>query len=255
MSLGIIPFVVLITASLVGSGISVVAGFGGGLLVFAVLAATLDFIYVIPMHGAVMLSANVARVTMFWKDVDRAALKFFLITFVPAAALSTVAWYYLIETAAAQPYIKIVIAIFLILFIAVPDFKVKSTNRIKIMAMAGLICGLLVMLFNVGPLLVPFLIALDLKKNAFIGTFAFVTMVVTIAKVPLFFLIADRLSFDIGLLTVLMILACLLGSYAGKAISGRVSERLFKTIVKIILIAISAKMLIWDGARVLLAGS
>jgi uncharacterized membrane protein YfcA len=255
MSVGIVTFAILIFTSLVGSGISVVAGFGGGLLVFAALAATLEFVYVIPMHGAVMLSANIARVTMFWKDVDRNALKFFSVTFLPAAALSTVAWYYLIETASAQPYIKIAIALFLILFTLVPNFEVKSTNRIKIMMSAGLICGLLVMLFNVGPLLVPFLIALDLKKNAFIGTFAFVTMVVTVAKVPLFFLIADKLSFDIGLLTVLMIVACIVGSYAGKAISGQVSERLFKTIVKIILMAISLKMLIWDGARVLLAGS
>ena len=254
MSVGIITFVILVATSLVGSGISVVAGFGGGLLVFAALAATLDFVYVIPMHGAVMLSANLSRVAMFWKDVDRNALKAFLVTFIPAAALSTVAWYYLIETAAAQPYIKIVIAIFLILFVAMPDFELKSTSRIKIMATAGLVCGLLVMLFNVGPLLVPFLIALDLKKNAFIGTFAFVTMVVTISKVPLFFLIADRLSFDIGLLTVLMIVACVLGSYAGKAISGQVSERLFKVIVKAILIAISAKMIIWDGLRVLMSG-
>ena len=255
MSLGLFPFFVLVVTSLIGSGISVVAGFGGGLLVFAVLAATLDFVYIIPIHGAVMLSANITRVTMFWKDVDRAALKAFLVTFFPSAALSTVAWYYLIETEAAQPYIKIAIAICLILFIALPDFQVKSTSRTKTMAMAGLACGLPVMLFNVGPLLVPFLIALDLKKNAFIGTFAFVGMVITASKLPLFFLIADRLSIETGLLTALMILGVVLGSYAGKAISGRVSERLFKSIVKIILVGISAKMLIWDGARVLLAGS
>ena len=64
MSVGIVTFAILIFTSLVGSCISVVAGFGGGLLVFAALAATFEFVYVIPMHGAVMLSANIARVTM-----------------------------------------------------------------------------------------------------------------------------------------------------------------------------------------------
>lgn len=254
MVVGLVTFVILVGTSLIGSAISVVAGFGGGVLIFAALAATLDFVYVIPMHGAVLLSANLTRVAMFWKDIDRDALKAFLITFIPAAIISTIIWYFLIKTEEAQPYIKIAIALFLVLYVVVPDFEVKSKSRHKTMALAGIVCGLLVMLFNVGPLLVPFLIALELKKNAFIGTFAFVTMVVTISKVPLFFLIADKLSFDIGLLTVLMIVACILGSYAGKLISGQLSEELFKIIVKVILVTISLKMIVWDGVRVLMAG-
>ncbi len=251
MSLGTIPFIVLTLACLIGSGVSVVAGFGGGILIFAALAAVLDFAYVIPMHGAVTLIANMARVWLFWKDVDRAALKAFLITFMPSAVLSTVAWYFLIETEAAQPYIKMSIAVCLILFVAMPDFRIKSTNRFKIMAMAGLACGLPVMLFNVGPLLVPFLIALNLKKNAFIGTFAFIGMVITASKVPLFLFIWDRLSLEIGVLVAVMALGVVLGTYGGKLITGRVSESLFKTLVNVILVTISLKLLIWDGVRVI----
>ena len=116
MAIGPATFIILTAASVIGSGISVVAGFGGGLLIFAVLAAVLDFAYVIPIYGAVMFCANSTRVFLFWRDIDYAALKAFFMTFVPNALLSTIAWYYLVETEAAQPYIKMVIAVCLVLF-------------------------------------------------------------------------------------------------------------------------------------------
>ena len=249
--MGIGSFIILVGSCLVGSAVSVVAGFGGGLLFFAAMAAVLDFALVIPLHGTIGASANIFRISLFWKHIDRSASKSFLVTFLPCALLSTVAWYFLIETEAAQPYIKMAIAVCLIVFTLMPNFEIKSKNRFKVMAGAGVATGLPVMLFNVGPLLVPFLVALDLKKDSFIGTFAFIGLIITLSKIPLFLFILDRLSWEIGLLIVLMIAAVGIGTYAGKAISGQVSENLFRALVKIILIAISLKLLLWDGVRVL----
>jgi hypothetical protein len=119
----------LLAAALLTAGFSSVIGLGGGMMMLLVTTLTVDFALVMPMYGAIQSSSAVARIWFFRKHLDRNFILVFGIGFIPAAMMSGSIWAYFVTTEGAQPYIKMVIATYMLLFLRFPEFRVKSGNR------------------------------------------------------------------------------------------------------------------------------
>lgn len=253
MTFGILTFAILILTAIATTGITVVAGVGGGLLLFAVLASLIDFVLLIPVHGAVQVSSSAARLWLFRKDAEYRALGAFLLTFIPCAAISAVAWTYLVTLEDWQPVMRMVLAGYLLLVLNFGSFRIKPAGRARLMASAGAAGGLASMIIGVSPpVMAPFFIAMELPKRAFIATWAFGQLLFHAPKLLLFVLVWDKLTLGLGLLIVFMSLGALCGAVIGGRIVGKISETLFKRLFYILLTIVACKLFFWDGLRLLL---
>jgi uncharacterized membrane protein YfcA len=73
-----------------------------------------------------------------------------------------------------------------------------------------------------------------------------------IIKLPLFFIIFDRLDWSVFGLIGFLILATVAGIYFGRRIQHGVSEALFSRLFRVVLGVMALKILLWDGLRVVL---
>ncbi|MEX2450681.1 MAG: sulfite exporter TauE/SafE family protein [Rhodospirillales bacterium] len=251
MGLGVTTIGFLFAGAAVTAVISAIVGFGGGLSLFALLALVLDFALLIPVYGAVQFSSAVSRVWFFRKDIVFPLFWWFLVAFLPCYGISVFLWLYLIEAKEAQPYLKMAIGLYLILYVGIERLKIQGGNPKGLAIWAGVISGLLSNIVAVGAIQAPFFAALKLRKEEFIALLAVASAVVNGLKIPLFLFILDRIEVDTAVLIGLLALASFLGAGIGRRIVGVISEVRFRQIFYAALVLIAAKLFFWDGVRVL----
>lgn len=252
MDLGADLLALLFIAAILTSLINVVAAVGGGMTLFAIMITFLDYAIVVPMHGIVQLWSSGTRNWVFRKHVNYKLVGYFLITFIPSAILGAFLWKLLIETENLQPYLKILIAVYLILFLNGLSIKIRTTDRGKLMLWAGAWSGTFALIAgSPAPVMAPFFIKADVEKRVFIGTWAACGVFIQLSKIPLFLFIWDKINIDHAWLIALLASGVVIGVYVGKAVLGKISEELFRKLLKIILSIIGLKLIIWDGLRVI----
>ncbi|MBT8003475.1 MAG: sulfite exporter TauE/SafE family protein [Rhodospirillales bacterium] len=233
---------------------SAVAGVGGGMMMFAAVAVFLDFALVMPVFGAVQTSSGLSRVWFFRKYLNWSMILIFGIGFIPAVILGGFAWAYIIDAKEIQPYIKILIAVYILLFLIFPKFRVPPGNRTRILLVMGLSIGFAALTIGaVGAITAPFIEALQLKKEDAIAAIGVGSSFANIAKLPLFFIIFDQLDLSVVGVIGFLILATVFGIYFGKRIQDNVSEDLFRRLFRFALGGMAIKLLVWDGLRVVMA--
>ena len=243
----------LFVAAFVMAVFSAVAGVGGGMMMFATVAVFLDFALVMPVFGAVQSSSGLSRIWFFRKYLSGSMILIFSIGFIPAVILGGVAWSYIVDAEEIQPYIKILIAVYILLFLTFPKFSVRSGSRTKLLLAMGVGTGFAALTIGaVGAITAPFIEALNMKKEEAIVSIGVVSSFANIAKPPLFFIIFDRLDWSVLALIAFMILATVAGIYYGRRIQHDVSEVLFRRLFRFALGIMAIKLLIWDGLRVVL---
>ena len=102
-----------------------------------------------------------------------------------------------------------------------------------------------------GPVMTPFFIKAGFEKQEFIGTWASCGVFIQLAKIPLFLFIWDKINIDHAWLIGLLATGVVIGVYVGKAVLGKISEELFRKLLKIVLTIIGIKLIAWDGLRVI----
>ncbi|MEQ8196048.1 MAG: sulfite exporter TauE/SafE family protein [Rhodospirillales bacterium] len=251
MGLGVSTIGFLFIGAAATAVISAIVGFGGGLSLFALLALVLDFALLIPIYGAVQFSSAASRVWFFRKDIVFPLFRSFLIAFLPCYGISVALWLYLIEAKEAQPYLKMAIGVYLILYVGIERMRIEGGDPKRLAIWAGIISGLLSNIVAVGAIQAPFFAGLKLRKEEFVALMAVASAVVNGLKIPLFLFILDRLSVDAFILIALLALASFLGAGLGRRVIGVISEVRFRQIFYAALILIAAKLFFWDGVRVL----
>jgi len=99
-------------------------------------------------------------------------------------------------------------------------------------ALAGLVAGFTTMVGNAaGPVMVLYLLAMRLPKDAFIGTSAWFFLIINLVKVPLQIVFWHNLSWSTLGVDVAVLPAIALGAWAGLKVAGRLPERVFKALV------------------------
>ncbi len=251
MGISVTTISLLFVCAIFTAVMSTVTGIGGVLL-FAVMASVLEYAVVVPMYGAVQTTSALCRVWLYRRDIIFSLFWPFLIAFLPAIALGIVVWLYLIEIKEAQPYIKMGIGIYLFVFISTVKFRVRIKNPKRLMIVTGVISGFLSAIVGVvGSLQAPFFAALDVTKEERVAIFSIASLLANGIKIPLLFVVMDRLSTGHGVIIGLIAISSVIGALAGRKIMGKISETAYRRVFHILLFLIACKLVFWDGIKVL----
>ena len=251
--IGLIGGSTLIIASFIAAMFSTVAGIGGGTMLIGFIILMVDFALVLPVYGAIQMVSGGSRVWFFRKHVDWSMFVTFGIAFIPGAILGGLIWVYFVNTEEAQPYIKMLIAIYLLLYLKFSNYRVATGNQTRLLLISGGLCGFAALTVGaVGAVIAPFVDALELKKERAVAAIGVMSIFSNIIKLPLLLVIADRVDWTLAIIIGGMCLATFCGVYAGRSAQKYVSEAQFRRLFRIVLMVLGVKLLVWDGLRVVL---
>jgi uncharacterized membrane protein YfcA len=230
-------FWVLMAASFIGSFITAALGIGGGALVLVVMASVMPPAAIIPVHGVVQLGSNAGRAAMLMRHVHRPALPGFLLGSVIGSAMGGV-----VVVDLPPGLVQIGLGLFIIWSVlAKPPAWLTGQPWI-----AGGISSFLTMFFGAtGVFVANFTKSFRLDRHAHVATHATLMTAQHLLKVLVFGLLGFAFGAWAGVI-VAMIVVGLVGTYAGKLMLNRMSDRNFKIALDGLLILISLR-LIYQG--------
>jgi uncharacterized membrane protein YfcA len=230
-------------AALVASTLAAVSGFGGAAVLLPVLVASFGVREAIPILTVAQLIGNGSRVWFNRHELNWKVVGWFALGGVPSALVGGV-----IFSRTPLPFLTRMLGVFLILVVAWRHLRPKATAKPPAWSFALIGAGasfLSALLGSVGPLMAPFFLAHGLVKGAYIGTEALATVVMHVAK-----LIAYHQSSVLPLHAVIAGLAIgpimIFGSFLGKRMVDRLSERVFVWIIEATLL-VAGSLFIWKG--------
>lgn len=231
------------------SVVSGVMGLAGGMLLLAVLLLFLDPLVAIPVHGVVQLVSNASRAWFQRRHVRWDAVWRFAWPLLPAGA----AGLHLLRTVPADGG-RLLIGAFVLVATWTPGwlgFGSRSGDPRRALAWGGALVGFAsTSVGATGPLLAPFILALELGTQATVGTLAACQIFQHLSKVALF----GASGFDFGEFALPLVGLCaasVAGSAIGARLLDRVPERAFRRAVRLLLTAL-ALVLAGEGIAPLL---
>lgn len=210
--------------------------------VFIVLA-TLTFVFppsvAIPLMGPLSAGSLVGRIALFWRDINwRICLMFGL------GALGGVALGVSVFFALPEDALRVGLAVLLLLLIWVPPGLWLKDRQIPFLPV-GVAHVFIATALGLGGLLQAVLINTRITKAALTGTLAFCMLSADVMKV----LGYGSLGFDFRPYLVHIGVATLVGfagAWAGKRVSHRISDGLFRVVFKAIVTLVALRLL-WQG--------
>lgn len=212
---------------------------GGGILLLSLMTFFLDLRVIVPVHGLVQLASNSTRSLSLRREVEPRIL-------IPATlglVLGTFVATQIIQNIPQREYFYFLIAA-LILYVL---FKPKKLPTLMLpywsFGILGFVMGVLNPIIGAsGPLLAPFLLRDDLRKEQIVGTKAAIQTIGHLLKVPAFLYLGFNYV-DHWLLTLCMIVAVILGTKSGIFILHRIQERTFRWIFSIALFVAASRLI------------
>jgi uncharacterized protein len=215
-------------AALATSTLTAVLGFGGGIVLLALLLFFVDPIVAIPLHAAIQVVSNGTRTAIRRHDVDWGIVVPFSLLVLPAGALLMP-----LVTNAPQALLQAAIAVTVLLATWLPERSggrlLPAPSRTGWVAGGGLIGGLNVVVGATGTLQAPFLRAATANRLAFVGTFAASQTLGHLAKIVLFGL-AGFAPTRYLLAAALGITGVVTGTHLGSRMLDRMPEERFRVL-------------------------
>jgi uncharacterized membrane protein YfcA len=215
-------------AAFVLAVVSAVAGFGGGVLLLPVFTALFGLRVAVPMLTLTQLASNGSRVWLNRHEVRWPLVGWFALGAMPFAVAGAV----LLATAPLSP-LKRALGVFLI---AVVVWRRRNPHPPRLaahtFAAVGAASGMgSALLGSVGPLTAPFFLAYGLTRAAYIGTEAASALIMHVTK-TVAYAGNGMLTSRIVLYGAALTPATLAGAWVGKAIVGRLNDRVFTALVE-----------------------
>lgn len=219
--------------------VSGVIGMGGGVLLLSAMTFFLPLQTIIPVHGLVQLASNSSRLLYLRAHIRWSYFYFFVVGLPFGAATAALLLKGLVSEAA--PYLFISLLIFYAVFKPkkTPHFSVKGPGWILVgffTGVAGILAG------AVGPLIAPFFIRDDLRKEEIVATKASMQMITHFSKIPAFLYLGFNFD-EQAMLICLMCVAAVAGTHWGVKILKNVDEGLFRKLYKGVLLVSGARLL------------
>lgn len=225
--------VYFILLALLAEILGTIGGFGSSLFFVPIASYFLDFHSVLGITALFHVSSNITKITFFRKGFDK---KLVLRIGIPAVL-------FVIIGAFLSKYIKseileILLAVFLILtslaLLIFSQLTVKPTamNSISGGILSGLIAGLL---GTGGAIRGITLAAFSLKTEVFIATSAIIDLGIDLSRSVVYSLNGYVHQHDLYLIPFLLVVS-IVGTFIGKQILTRVSEKRFKSFVLILVL-------------------
>ena len=227
-------------AAFVLAMVSAVAGFGGGVLLLPVFTALFGLRVAVPMLTLTQLTSNVSRVWLNRHEIRWRLVGWFAAGAVPLAIVGGLLLAHAPLTALKRGLGVFLIAVVLWRHLRPTPRRPGDPAFVAVGAASGLWSALL---GSVGPLTAPFFLAYGLTRAAYIGTEAASAVTMHVSKIAAYGA-GDLLTRQVLLYGVALTPATLAGTWAGKRIVGRISDRVFVVLVELGLIAAGALFLL-----------
>jgi uncharacterized membrane protein YfcA len=232
---------ILLMTSFAGSFITISFGIGGGGLLLAVMASFLPPAALVPVHGVVQFGSNAGRTAMMFRHIQWWALWWFAAGIVAGIVVGAS-----IAVAIPPAVIQIGVGLFLIwtVFARAPVWMRDWPF------VTGTITSILSMAFGAsGPFVATYVKSLQLDRHKHVATMASLLSLQHLLK-SLAFGVLGFAFVDWAPFIAAMILCGLAGTWTGKRVLNRMSDRRFKQALDLILLLLAAR-LIWAGVTTL----
>ena len=228
----------LTICTVVTSLISGVIGMGGGVLLLSLMTFFLPLQVIVPVHGVVQLVSNISRSWYLKKDV----LWSFVTPFLFGAPIGLAISYQLIKVITNEAYLYLILGCFIQYIIFkpkhLPEFRLQTKGWFAL----GIASGIQGPLIGVtGPLLAPFFIRSDIKKENIVATKAAQQIITHLFKIPLFISLSFDFSKYINMMSSMSI-AALVGTFFGIKLLGKINKSHFQLLFKVVLFFTSLRL-------------
>lgn len=234
---------VLLVAALLTSTLSGMAGMAGGITLLAVMTATLPPALVVPLHGVVQLASNSSRIGLLLPNVRWSVIGWFAPTVAVGATAAAFLW------RGDLPFFRAGIGVFILLFLAWRRWSPRlRALPVWTYGPLGLVTGFLGLFVGaVGPMVAPFFLRDDFRKEETVATMAVAQAWVHFVKLPAFLALGFSYRPHLGLLAALM--ACtVVGNWLGTKLLSRFSEKGFALFFEGVLAAVAVSLIAGVGA-------
>ena len=234
-------------AALITSMLSAILGMGGGITLLSVMVLLLPVKAVIPLHGSIQLVSNSTRLFLFRKSIHWRFTTQFACTAIPFSLLG-IALVDLLDDSS----MRLLFGIFILFSLYFPIKKIPGLGRYtSSFYLAGLLAGSISLIVGAtGPIIAPFFLRKELRKDEIVATKAFCQSIIHLLKIPLFGVVLEFSFEDYGVLLASMGVAVIIGTWMGKEVLSRyVSERIFLFLYQCILTIISLRLIIVEALK------
>ncbi len=257
----------LVALALAASALSAVTGVAGGVILLSGLLLVVPTTAVVPLHGAVQLSACGARIAGFRRHIRWDVAFRFIAGLIPGSllGLALVAWLVSISPSV----LKALIATAILLSLLAPGKKRKTRSKedaakdvpvdarrhgVLFVTMGTVVGALGILVGSTGPIVTQTLLTTGVVKEEHVATKSAIQAIAHFLKLPLFGL---ALSFDYGpyaLPLALMMAAVVVGTFVGKRVLAKLSTDRFVFLARALLFLIAVQILVAEAAHALAAG-
>lgn len=238
-SLGILAL--LFVASVGTALVSGLTGLAGGALLFSCLTYVWSVREAIALHAATQSLSNGIRVGIFWSHIHWPIVVRFAALVVPGAYLGSLGL-----DALPTSYLFGLAALGILLSVF-PTKRLPMPTHRNWFILGGFVAGFLGMIIGVvGPLIAPLFLHVKIVKEEFVATKSACQLITQGVKF-VFFLSLLRFDYtQYGAEVCWMAGGLVLGTFGAKRLLKSVSNQLFTTTIKGLLVA-TALQLVWQG--------
>ncbi|MCC5857654.1 MAG: sulfite exporter TauE/SafE family protein [Ectothiorhodospiraceae bacterium] len=232
----------LVLAAALTSMVTASLGAGGGVILLALLALSVPPSAIIPVHGLVQLGSNVNRMLMLWRHVDLRTIAWFA----PGVALGAwLASLVLVELPANV--IQLCIAGFILLLVWGPAVPRQALGAVGTVLASTFTSFISMFVGATGPLVAAYVKQQQSHKRfGTVATFAAAMSLQHAPKALVYGAAGFAFREWLGLVAV-MIAAGALGTWLGIRLLGRLGDRRFDLVFRILLTALALR-LFWQAA-------
>lgn len=227
--------------SLCTSAIAGVIGFGGGMLLIAVLPLFLAPSLVIPIHGIAQIASNSSRMFFSLSHVKWGLFpKFFV-----GSVIGVILFAYILISIPTD-YVPLAIGGYLLLNLWSPHFS-RFFRKFESYYLIGFLqTGLGLFVGATGPLSLSVLTKQLTSKDEIIATSSMFMTISHLAKIPVFAFVTSEL-FEKGVLILFMVVGAVMGSFIGTRLRLAVSNEKVILAIKILLTVLAIRMIVMAG--------
>lgn len=223
------------------SALTAMLGFGGGVVLLALLLLVVEPVVAIPLHAAIQVVSNGTRTAIRRRDVDWPIVGRASVLLLPAGALALP-----LALAAPDRALQALIAVTVLAATWLPERRGRALRAPSPRAWVGVgaVTGFLNPLVGAtGPLVAPLYRAAGRTRQAFVGTFAASQVTGHLAKIALFGAaglaptryLAPAAAGAVGVVV---------GTHLGSRWLDRLSEERFRTLYLVAITAVAAHLLL-----------
>ncbi|MCC2605796.1 sulfite exporter TauE/SafE family protein [Planctobacterium marinum] len=229
--------IVLWLISLCTSAIAGVVGFGGGMLLIAILPVFLNPALIIPIHGITQIASNSSRMVFSLSHVRWALFpKFFI------GSLFGVLLFGYILLSVPTTYVPLAIGVYILLNLWSAHFA-DFIKRFESYYLIGFLqTGLGLVVGATGPLSLSVLTKELDSKDDIIATSSMFMTISHLAKIPVFAYVTAELFSNVELL-LFMVAGAILGSFIGTKLRLAVPNEHIILAIKILLTLLAVRMI------------